>query len=56
MCAIRSVMNESEFAAPTRRPTNTNRSMRDTPVTISGFIMGMFVTMSSVFFHHFLRR
>ena len=37
----------SEVVAPTSLPTKTNRSMRDTPVTISGFIMGIFVTVIS---------
>ena len=33
-------------AAPKSRPTNTNMSIREMPVIISGFIMGILVTVS----------
>ena len=40
---------------PKRRPTKTNMSIREMPVMISGFIIGMFVTVSKAVFRY-LRR
>ena len=39
-----SVQKLRELELPNSRPTNTNSSIRETPVTISGFIMGILVT------------
>ena len=35
-------------AAPKKRPTNTNISIREMPVMISGLIMGILVTLSII--------
>ena len=50
-----SVQKLSDVPAPTSLPMNTNKSISDTPVTISGFIIGMFVTLSMSPFAHFER-
>ena len=42
------VQKERELASPNQRPMNTNSSISDTPVTMSGFIMGMLVTVITV--------
>ena len=42
-------------AAPKRRPTNTNMSMREMPVMISGLIMGILVRLSRAVRKYLLR-
>ena len=50
------VQKLSELFAPISRPINTKSSIRDTPVTMSGFIIGMFVTVFKVVFQPRERR
>ena len=45
MCAISIVAKLRELRVPMKRPINTKSSMSDTPVTISGFIIGILVTV-----------
>ena len=52
ICAIRSVTNpNSRFILAAK---NTKRSIRDTPVTISGLIIGIFVILRTTAFGNFL--
>ena len=46
MCAISIVQKLRLVDMPNREPTNTNISISEMPVIMSGFIMGMFVTVS----------
>ena len=56
MCAMSMVPKFRLEEAPKSLPTNTNMSMRDIPVMISGFTIGMFVVVSmAVFRNLFLR-
>ena len=48
MWAMSRLQNDREVAQPIHRPMNTNSSISDTPVTMSGFIMGMLVTVITV--------
>ena len=54
-CEISIVQKLRLVAAPNSRPTNTNISISEIPVMISGFIMGMFVTVSIVARRYLLR-
>ena len=53
--AISMVQKLREFARPKSRPTNTNISIREMPVMISGFVMGMSVATFSVARSHLER-
>ena len=55
ICAISSVPKLSESPELMALPTNTNKSISDTPVTISGFIIGIFVTVIAVLLSSFER-
>ena len=47
MWAMSMVKKFRLVAAPKSRPTNTNMSIREIPVMISGLIIGISVTVSS---------
>ena len=49
VCAISIVPNPMEAPPPISVTTPTNNSIIETPVTISGFIIGIFETVSIVF-------
>ena len=54
-CAIKSVGKPKTSLVVTKCPTKTNRSIIETPVTISGFIIGILVTVKTAFLIHFFR-
>ena len=45
MCAISIVQKLRLVPRPMSRPAKTNMSIREMPVMMSGFVMGMFVTV-----------
>ena len=53
ICAINSVGNPRASFELTKLPTNTNKSIMETPVTISGFIIGILVTVKTALLTHF---
>ncbi len=55
MCAMSMVQKLRLVAAPKRRPTNTNMSIREMPVMMSGVIIGMLVTLSRAVRRNLLR-